>query len=169
MSCLALKIIGCLIIVSVSTFAGFIKSYSLYRRRDLLKSFSVFINSLATHIRYDSSDIFTLVRASAEGEIADLINNSLKETNEPFSLCWQNFINSIPKSYSLTDGDRQTLSAFGEKLGVTDVEGQLSHLELYAKLVSKQLNEAEEDITNKSKLYKTIGFFIGTSAALMLI
>lgn len=169
MSFLTLKIVGCLIIISVSSLSGFLKSYGLYRRRDFLKSFIVFLDSLATHIRYNSSDVFALVRMSVPDELSEIFNNSIKETNKPFPLCWSEMSKSIPKSYSLTDGDRQVILNFGEKLGVTDVDGEIQHIKLYKSLAIKQLSDAEDNIAKKSKLYKTMGFFIGTAAALMLI
>ena len=57
---------------------------------------------------------------------------------------------------------------FGEKLGKTDLEGQLSHIELYRALFQKQIKEAEDDAQKKSRLYRTLGIFGGVSAAILI-
>ena len=76
---------------------------------------------------------------------------------------------TIPKGYALKKSDTDLLLEFGSHLGKTDVEGQLKHIELYRQLFEKQLEAAEDAIAKKSKLYKTMGLFVGTAAALMMM
>lgn len=133
-----------------------------------MRSFIVFLNSLATNIRYNSDDIFTIVSAcagSAELKCFLISGNNII----PFESVWNKCISEIPKSYSLCKTDVDLLCEFGSQLGKTDIEGQLKHIELYKELFEKQLYNAEDDIIKKSKLYKTMGFFVGTAAALMMI
>ena len=61
------------------------------------------------------------------------------------------------------------MCSFGEKLGITDVEGQLKHIELYKGLAKAHLDDSKKDITEKSRLYKTMGFFVGAAVALIVI
>ena len=91
------------------------------------------------------------------------------ETGTPFYRIWSERVNAIPAKFGLKKGDAALLLEFGEQLGKTDVDGQLKHLELYEALFKKQLTDAENEINKKSKLYKTMGFFVGTAAALMII
>ena len=164
---LIVKIIGCILIVSSSFLIGYSKSKKLYLRRDFLKSFVVFLNSLSTNIRYDSADIFTTVSMSARNN--DLTYISKLENNKPFDKQWQEKISSLPNTLALNKSDKELLSEFGNELGKTDIDGQLKHIEFYKNLFDNQLLAAEEDIISKSKLYKTIGLFAGISTALMII
>ena len=91
------------------------------------------------------------------------------ESGTPFYDIWTDRVNTIPTKFGLKNSDRVLLLEFGEQLGKTDVDGQLKHLELYEALFKKQLTDAENEINKKSKLYKTMGFFVGTAAALMII
>ena len=91
------------------------------------------------------------------------------ETGNPFYEIWSGRVSVIPSKFGLKNSDRVLLLEFGEQLGKTDVDGQLKHLELYEELFKKQLTDAENEINKKSKLYKTMGFFVGTAAALMII
>ena len=119
-------------------------------------------------MRYNTSDIFTIVSASAKTN--DLHYFSFQEkTGKPFEQLWIEKITDLPKSFSLKTADKDLLLQFGKELGKTDVEGQLKHIELYNTVFNKQLNSAEDEINKKSKLYKTMGLFVGISAALMMI
>ncbi len=165
---MALKIIGCILLVGATSAAGFQLSRRLYKRRDFLKAFLVFLSSLETNIRYNSADIFTLVTSCASDDnLSFLAPKNNKE--DSFETQWKKNIDDIPKSIPVSKGDRQLLYEFGSYLGKTDVDGQLKHLELYKISFAKQLSLAESAITQKSKLYKTMGFFAGTALALMMI
>lgn len=164
---LALKLIGCVLLIGAASASGVMLSRRLYRRRDFLKSFLVFISSLSTSIRYNCSDIFTLVASCAEYGNLDCI--APKEGAGSFDSAWKDKIDNIPKNYSLTRSDKQLLCEFGAQLGKTDTDGQLKHLELYKIEFSNRLSLAENAINKKSKLYKVMGFFAGTALALMII
>lgn len=165
---LVLKIFGSVLVVAASFAIGCKLSHNLHRRRDFLKAFVTFISSLATSIRYSSADIFTLVNScTGDDNLSFLLLN--ENDLDSFDTAWKNRIDNIPKAISLTKSDRQLLYEFGSQLGKTDIEGQLKHLELYKITFAKQLSSAEDAITQKSKLYKTMGFFAGTAAALMMI
>lgn len=163
-----LKIFGCILLSAAGGLAGFSLSQRLYKRRDFLKAFLVFISTVSTNIRYNSADIFTVVSSSASVDNLSCIATT-KNENQPFETVWKNKIDNIPKNLSLTASDKQLLYEFGEQLGKTDVDGQLKHLELYKISFAKQLSFAENAIIQKSRLYKAMGFFAGTAAALMMI
>ncbi len=168
MKFLIFKIIGGILIVSSCFFIGFSKSKSLFRRKDFLESFILFINTLSTNFRYNGSDIFTLVSFSEkEGLFAE--NSFFNCDEKPFEEVWENAVSGLPKSYCLKKSDTDLLNKFGMELGKSDVEGQLKHLELYKSLFTKQLSDAEEVIRQKSKLYKTMGFFVGISIVLVIV
>ena len=162
-----LKVIGSVLIISASFLIGNSKSRNLYKRRDFLKSFIVFLNSLSTNLRYETMDIFTTVSLCARDENLSYI--SIKENKQPFDQQWHQQILSLPSSLSLKKSDTELLKEFGNELGKTDIDGQLKHIELYKNLFQKELMSAEEDILNKSKLYKTMGLFAGISTTLMII
>lgn len=166
---LIVKLIGAVLIICASFYVGCSFSKKLYKRRDFLKSFITFLNSLETRIRYDSYDIFTLVSLCAGSDDLGYFKFEENTLSVPFCTEWNNKVEQIPKCFSLTKSDKQMLCDFGSELGKTDVEGQLKHIALYKTIFSKQLSNADDAIIQKSKLYKTMGFFVGTAAALMMI
>lgn len=93
----------------------------------------------------------------------------LNNKNQPFEEAWRCRIKEIPKSFSLTKADRELLLCFGSELGKSDVDGQLKHIELYKTMFDKQLAEAEDEVKAKSRLYQTMGLFVGITASLMMV
>lgn len=166
---LAIKIIGSVLIVSACFLTGYSMARNLSVRRDFLKNLIVFLSSLSTNLRYNSSDIFTLVSLCARGDELSYFRFDDTLINQPFETMWAEKVSSLPKSLSLKKSDKELLYEFGRELGKTDVDGQLKHIELYKTVFEKQLSSAEEDINKKSKLYKTMGFFVGVSAVLVMI
>ncbi len=165
---LPIKIIGCILIVAATTLSGFKKSQRLYKRRDLINDFLIFLDSLATNIRY-STDELSVILSKSEDSFGKTIYNSYKETNGSFFERWKKSVISATQDYYLKHEDKQLLCSFGEKLGITDVEGQLKHIELYKNLATAHLEDSKKDITEKSRLYRTMGFFVGTATALIII
>lgn len=165
---LPIKILGCILLVAATTFAGFKKSQRLYKRRNFLNDFLVFLDALATNIRY-SKDELTVILSKSEDSFGKVVYNSYKETNGCFYERWKKAVADISDGYSLKHEDKQLLCSFGEKLGITDVEGQLKHIELYRGLAEAHLEDSRKDIAEKSRLYRIMGFFAGTAAALVII
>lgn len=164
-----LKLTGALILSVTGFFAGCSMSKKLYTRRDFLKSFIVFLSALATNIRYNSSDIYTLTRLSAHSSGLEIMSLDDLEDGSPFEEQWEHRVAVACSKKQLSKVDRELMLEFGSQLGKTDTQGQLSHLELYKTVFAKQLSSAEEEISKKSKLYKTMGFFVGSVIALMMI
>lgn len=163
------KLIGATLLAASTFSVGVSMSKSLYRRKEFLKSFIVFIDSLATHIRYNSDDIFNLVSICADSEELKCFEFFSSHNNESFDKLWSKSILTIPRAYALKKSDIDLLLQFGSQLGKTDIDGQLKHIKLYKDFFKKQLDDAEDAIVKKSKLYKTIGLFAGTAAALIMM
>lgn len=163
------KLIGAVLLIASSFSVGLSMSKSLYRRKQFIKSFIVFIDSLATHIRYNTDDIFRLVSICSDCEELKCFEFFSKPNSESFEKIWSKSVLTIPRAYALTKADTDLILQFGAQLGKTDIEGQIKHIKLYRGFFEKQLGEAEEAITKKSKLYKTMGLFAGSAVALMMM
>lgn len=163
---MAFKLIGCALLIFACFFTGCLKAKKLYSRRDFLTDFLSFLTTLKTNIRYSGEDIFTLLEATAEGCGTLWLSGFSLERGDPES-AWHRRVNAL---YDFVDKtDRQLLLDFGSKLGKTDLEGQLSHIERYETLFELRLENAVEEIAKKSKLYRAMGLFIGISAALLMM
>lgn len=164
---LVIKIIGCILLVSATTLMGFKKAQRLYKRRDFINDFLVFLDTLATNIRY-STDELSIILSKSEDRFGKAIYGAYEKYDGTF-LKMENDGSGYFRRLRLKHEDKQLLCSFGEKLGITDVEGQLKHIELYKGLANAHLDDSKNEIKQKSRLYKTMGFFVGTAAALVII
>lgn len=166
---LIFKIVGGFLLIGASFIGGCFYSKKLYKRQEFFSKFLVFMNTFITHIRYESSDVFTLVSTSAENAGLNCLKIEQSNNIKSFQSLWDETVSNIPNIYSLKKEDYRQLIEFGSEIGKTDVGGQIKHIELYKNIFAKQLINAEEDIKQKSRLYKVLGLFVGTVATLMLM
>lgn len=166
MSAVPLKIFGCLLLVAAAFSTGALLSKRLYRRRDFLNRFKTFLQALKTQLRFHGGDIFSLVNSCIGQSQLPMMFVS---DDKPFEISWNEAAECIPRSFSLTGNDIALIRDCGSQLGKTDLEGQLSHLGLIEARLDSLIAEAGESIGKKSRLYKTMGFFVGASAAILLL
>lgn len=80
---LVIKIIGCILLVSATTLMGFKKAQRLYKRRDFINDFLVFLDTLATNIRY-STDELSIILSKSEDRFGKAIYGAYKNTTVHF-------------------------------------------------------------------------------------
>lgn len=130
-----------------------------------------FLTELQTQIRYSGEPLSTLLRGTAGKILEPLLTAcaGAMEEGTPFFDAWQKGLLEIPKSMGLTKEDLRLLTDFGQGLGTTDLEGQLSHCELYKAMFSSRLKQAREERTKKVKLYRMLGLFSGIAVSLLIL
>lgn len=167
-----IKILGCILFIVSSTMMGFYFSERLKSRLNFLKEFISFLKSLQIQLRYCNGDILQILPLCSDSKTLEPFIKNLtdkKSIYNSFSEIWKDSVLNISKSNCLTKSDINSLLEFGNTLGTTDVQGQLNHIELYTEIFTKAYESACEDLKSKSKLYKTMGFFIGTAISLMIV
>lgn len=101
------------------------------------------------------------------GEIFKIANENMYQNTA--SDAWNMALDSSRERINLNDEDIDTLKSLGKMLGNTDVQGQISQIELTKELLQKQIQEANEEKKKNSKLYKTLGVATGLTIAIILI
>ena len=80
---------------------------------------------------------------------------------------WENCIQEADISIKQTD--KNAIKKLGNLLGQTDVEGQVSEIEVTQKFLDMQIEEAEEEKKKNQKMYKTLGIVFGLVFVIILI
>lgn len=160
-----MKYVGLILIIITCFGTGYYFSLRLKLRFVFLSAFKDFLSALETNLRYNSSDIFTLVKSSAPEAVKDIFDKE----NSNFISYWSECINSIPKKYALKNDDYNIIYEFGKMLGTSDVEGEIKHIKLYEELIKNNLYNSESELKQKSKLYKLLGLFAGLTIALLML
>ncbi|MCH5300048.1 MAG: stage III sporulation protein AB [Ruminococcus sp.] len=166
------KILGCILFIISSSMAGFYFSERLKSRLNFLKEFISFLKSLQIQLRYCNGDILQILPLCSDSKTLEPFIKNLSDKNKEYSSfaeIWKDSVIYISKSNCLTKSDINSMLEFGNILGTTDVAGQLNHIDLYIEIFNKAYENAREELKSKSKLYKTMGFFIGTTIALMIV
>lgn len=153
------RLILCLIIVLSSSYIGYIKSRALLDRKKLLQIFTSEFNACITKLSYSSQ---TLTEIFNSGQL----EYSFSED----SSFYDQWLEMLCKyNNRLKRDDILLLEEFALLLGVTDTQSQIQHINLYIDLLSKNIEDAENDIATKSRLYRIFGFSIGTVISILII
>ena len=157
-----LKLIGGALLALAGFSVGCLLTGRLERRRRLFEALITLVSVLSTRLRFGGENIADAVNFAAEESGIEL---SRLSDELPFEPEWQLAV----KRLRLCSEDEALLGEFGSQLGKTDLDGQLSHLALYDSLFHKRLRDCEEELKSKARLYRALGFFAGTGAALIMI
>ena len=90
------------------------------------------------------------------------------KTGKSFDEAWKSGVATGTKGSGLKLKDKRLIEQFGAELGHTDIEGQIAHCEVTAKLLEEQIEQAREEKKKKSKLFSMLGLFFGTGVALLI-
>jgi len=86
--------------------------------------------------------------------------------NIPFPQAWRQALDEEPGA--LQPQDKAQLLFFGESIGATDIDGQLSACALCAELLEAQLQAAAQDCRKYGKLLPMLGLLGGAGIAILL-
>ena len=149
-----IKMLGvCLIIIS-TTIIGTNRSHQLSFRVESLEWYTKTLRQIADRIRYSGDEITKILL-------------SLPENQKYFSITAPFKVQLIKNG--LNSDDMAAVHSFFDSIGLGDTENQLNMCSLYGKELSSRLDEARKDLTEKSRLFKSLGFFIGLAVAIILV
>ena len=70
---------------------------------------------------------------------------------------------------SINEEDRSALKNLSKLLGQTDIDGQISQIDLTSNFLDEQIKKAEQERLKSEKLYRTIGMIIGFTIVIVLM
>lgn len=133
-----------------------------------LEKFLAFLSCARTEIRYSALPVEQVVEKHGGGLCFLTLCAKYCRQGESFPAAWQKGVEEGTRGLGLQPKDLELIQEFGNGFGATDLEGQLSHCQLYIDLVGGELSQAKEEKAKKSKLYFMLGIFGGLAAALLL-
>ncbi len=122
------------------------------------------LEKMTANLRFRSYDVYQLCEASFEsgGELEDFRNITGCFETEWHRAC----------ETSLCNIDQNTYNQFvsiGSFLGEYDLESQLNKLEHISMDIRKRLEVCENELSQKKKVYYSLGFFGGMMICLMFV
>lgn len=166
-----IKFISLLAIVVLSSYVGVIISNKYKNRVTELKELKKALNIFETKIKYTYEpipDIFSQMSKSLKmniGEIFENASNKMQENNASYA-----FETAVDEAKtSLNKEDLDVLKGLSKLLGKTDVEGQISQIELTDNFIDSQIEKAKSEYEKNAKLYKTLGIVSGLAIVIILV
>jgi len=165
-----IKYILLVIIFALSTAIGMAISKSFENRVTELKDFKNMLNILKTKIKFTYeplAEIFKQIANKNETSIEKIFGQMSNQiTYYPTREVWENCIQEA--DISINQEDKDILKKLGKLLGQTDVEGQISEIEVTENFLNMQIDKAEEEKKKNQKMYKTLGITIGLIFVIVL-
>lgn len=165
------KYAGLALIIAVSSFSGIYFSAALKARLIALQKINYLIDEIIILLRFKASTVYEIIEHLTRNErFSDFsfLNKITANGEIPFQLDWCNSLKISPPSNLKTE-DLHILADIGKNLGTSDIEGQISTLNLQRNELKTLISSAEEDCERKSKLYRSLGVLVGAFISVMLV
>jgi stage III sporulation protein AB len=171
-----LKILACIIIIASSTAIGFNYAESFKKRTKQLNELERCVNQLQNDMIYTRTPLPEAIFSTAQKSIYP-IKNIFEEVS---SLLFSNAVDSVYEAFcksltdkkeniSLKEEDIDVILDLAKTLGECDIEGEKRIFSLTLNSLKKQLKNSELSMNNNVKMYRYLGFSLGTMVAIMLI
>lgn len=166
-----IKAIILTIIFSTSSAIGIVISKKYSNRVQNLKEIKSALNIFETKIKFTYEPIPEIFKEISQNtyksisEVFEAASNKMKEMSAGDA--WNEAIDN--SNIEITKEDKNVLKGLSKLLGKTNIEGQISEIELTTKFLDKQIETAEKQKEKNEKLYKTLGMTIGLAIVILLI
>ena len=158
-----------LILVSSTLIGKFLSKKYVYRLEEL-EDIKNALNILKTKIKFTYEpipEVFEEISQNTNkniGNIFILAKEEMKENSA--SKAWEIAVEKT--ECNLKKEDKKILKTLSKLLGQTDVEGQISQIEITEEFLEGQLKEAEEERRKNEKLYTRLGTVMGLTIVIIL-
>ena len=164
------KYILLIAIFGLSTGIGKLISKSYENRVIELKEFKNILNIMKTKIKFTYeplAEIFKQISKDNQTNVEKIFGQIANQiTYYPTKDVWENCIQDA--DISIKQEDKDILKRLGKLLGQTDVEGQISEIEVTQNFLDTQIEKAEEEKKKNQKMYKTLGIVTGLVFVIIL-
>ena len=155
----------------VSAGIGFLFSKKYVQRVNELKNIKNALNICKTKMKYTYEpvpEIFKFIADNIDGNVKSLFKNAanLMKT-ESAGIAWEKTVDST--DLNINKEDKEVVKGLSKLLGKTNLEGQISEIELTCEFLDIQIKKAELEQGKNEKLCKTLGLVGGLVLVIILM
>ena len=154
-----------------STIIGKYISQKYRYRLEELEEIKNALNIFKSKIKFTYEpipEIFEEISENTNKNISRLFTTIIKKMEkETASTAWENSIDEF--SGNLNKEDKQTIKTLSKLLGTTDIDGQISQIELTENFLERQINQAQDEKNKNEKLYQKLGMTVGLVIVIILV
>ena len=150
---------------------GLLKSQKYIYRVNELREFKNALNMFKTKIKFTYEplpEIFRQISGAIKPNIGSIFKIASYNMNF-FSAgdAWNKAIDTDILNINLED--KNVLKNLSKLLGATDLEGQLSQIEMTSNFLDEQIKKAEKEREKNESMYRKLGMIIGLGIVIILI
>ena len=163
-------IIICLVFL-ISFLIGNIISKRYILRVKELKDFKNALNIIENKIKFTYEPLPEIFIQTSKLLSKNISKIFIQATNYMKTLgAQESWEKAIKESNTyLNKDDIENIKSFGNLLGKTDKEGQISSIELTKTFMEIQIEKAKKEEEKNAKMYKTLGAIVGLALVIILI
>lgn len=159
-----------LILLSSSLIGKFLSKKYVYRLEEL-EEIKNALNILKTKIKFTYEPIPEIFREISENTSKNVGNifkqASQKMENTTANNAWEQSVEETETNLKLED--KNVIKKLSKLLGQTDVEGQVSQIEITENFLETQIKEAVQEKQKNEKLFTRLGTIMGLAIVIILL
>lgn len=165
-----IKLTGVILILICGAMAGIRASDRLkgYYKTCILLTDAV--NRIGIMIRYRSLNVYEI---ASELKKSDTLSGMEfirrlpeKFSEESFQSCWKT---ALAEDKTIGREEKNLLYSFAESFGTSDIEGQLSAVEVLSQELKAAGKRREREYEEKGRLYRSLGLIAGIMTGIMIV
>ncbi len=157
------------ILVSCSLLGRYLSKKYVIRVKDLEQMKNA-LNMFKTKVKFTYEpipEIFESIAKNLDYGVGQVfLEAKEKMMTKTAQISWEEAIEESKNGF--TKEDKYVLKTLSKLLGQTDVEGQISQIEITEKFLDSQLKEAQKEKEKNEKLYSKLGTTIGLAIVIIL-
>ena len=87
----------------------------------------------------------------------------------PATEAWNKAIDETKENTNLNEEDIKIIKGLSKQLGIIDIEGQISQIDITQNFLDTQIRQAQEEKEKNQKLYQKLGTTIGLVIVILLV
>lgn len=159
-----------IILVSSTLIGKFLSKKYVYRLEEL-EDMKNALNMLKAKIKFTYEPIpetFDEIAKNVNRNIGNIFNLAKNEMERlSAGEAWEEAVEKT--ECNLKNEDKKAIKSLSKLLGQTDIEGQISQIEITEEFINTQIREAEEEKRKNEKLYVRLGTVMGLAIVIILI
>lgn len=159
-----------LILLSSSLIGKFLSKKYVYRLEEL-EEIKNALNILKTKIKFTYEPIPEIFREISENTSKN-VGNIFKQASQKMETttannAWEQSVEETETNLKLED--KNVIKKLSKLLGQTDVEGQVSQIEITENFLETQIKEAVQEKQKNEKLFTRLGTIMGLAIVIILL